>query len=165
MYSSNIQLDDTTDSDILDIINGAAFDGQLLTIRTFAPTNLTKTIRQATLANGGNVQTTDENDIGLGTLQVIELIFDATLIIFANTGGTWRVRTSLAGGGGGLTEPVIFGINTLTPQTLPTTTTIEWNTKNPQHIVLDRAVEFDFTNLPANGSYEGILGKCSPVYI
>lgn len=58
---------------------------------------------------------------------------------------------------GGLTEPVIFGVNTLTPQTLPTTTTIAWNTNNPQQITLDRAVEFDFTNLPASGSYEGIL--------
>lgn len=69
------------------------------------------------------------------------------------TGGT----IVSGGGGGGLTEPVIFGINTLTPQTLPTTTTIAWNIKNPQHIILDRAVEFEFASLPVNGSYEGIL--------
>jgi len=59
--------------------------------------------------------------------------------------------------GGGLTEPIILGVNTLTPQTLPTTTTIAWNTTNTHHIILDRAVEFDFTGLPPNGSYEGIL--------
>ena len=58
---------------------------------------------------------------------------------------------------GGIDEPIILGINTLIPQTLPTTTEISWDTKNPQHIVLDRAVEFSFTNLPLNGSYEGIL--------
>lgn len=60
------------------------------------------------------------------------------------------------GGSGGLTEPVILGINELTPQTLPTKTTIAWNTKNPQHIDLDRAVEFEFTGLPPSGSYEGL---------
>jgi len=83
----------------------------------------------------------------------------AKLIFSIVAGNKWVVVwfSGNVGGGGGLTEPVIFGINTLTPQTLPTTTTIAWNTKNPQHIILDRAVEFDFTNLPANGFYEGIL--------
>jgi len=93
-YSSNIQIDDVTTSTILDIIAGATFDGQLLIIRTFAPSPIT--IRQATLANGGNIQTTDDNDIVLGDLQILELIFDASLIIHANTGGTWRVITSLS---------------------------------------------------------------------
>jgi len=171
-YSSNIQLDDTTTSDILDIIKGAAFDGQILVIRTFAPTNLTKTIRQATLANGGNVQTLDENDIDLGDLQLLELIFDDKLIIFSNTGGTWRVRTPPIGGGGGLTEPVILTPNIITPQTLPTTSVVNW-ANNPNVITLDRNVEFSFSNLPTSGKYEGVLviidvdgtgGYASPVW-
>jgi len=154
-HSSNIQLEDTPTSSILDIIAGAAFDGQILIIRTFAPGAIT--ISQATFDNGGNIQTLSDADVIMGNLQTKAFIFDASLIIFSNTGGTWREWTGGATGGGGLSEPVIFGINTLSPQTLPTTTTISWNTKNPQHIILDRAVEFDFTNLPANGSYEGIL--------
>ena len=157
-YTSNIQFEDIQPNTFtLDTIAGAAFDGQILVLRTFAPSSPI-TIAQATLANGGNIQTPNDADFNMGDLQMISLIFDASLLVFANTGGTWRVLTGDAtGGGGGLTEPVIFGINTLTPQTLPTTTTIAWNTKNPHHITLDRAVEFDFTNLPADGSYEGIL--------
>jgi len=109
----------------------------------------------------GNIQTLDGNDIvvtGTESFQSWILIFDSTLSN-ATSNGLWRViaGTTPLGGGGGLTEPVIFGINTLTPQTLPTTTTIAWNTNNPQRIILDRAVKFDFTNLPPNGSYEGIL--------
>lgn len=157
-YTSNIQLEDIQPNTFtLDTIAGAAFDGQILVLRTFAP-NSPITIAQATQANGGNIQTPNDTNFDMGDLQMISLIFDASLIVFDNApGGTWRVLTGDATGGGGLSEPVIFGINTLTPQTLPTTTTIAWNTKNPQQITLDRAVEFDFTNLPANGSYEGIL--------
>jgi len=156
-YSSNIQIEDVPTSTTLDTIAGAAFDGQILVIRTFAPGSIT--IAQATFGNGGNIQTPNDTNFTMGNLEMISLVFDASLIIFDNApGGTWRVLTGDAtGGGGGLTEPVIFGINTLTPLTLPTTTTIAWDTKNPQQITLDRAIEFDFINLPANGSYEGIL--------
>ena len=48
-HSSNIQLEDVPTSSILDIIAGAAYDGQLLIIRTFAPGAIT--ISQATFAN------------------------------------------------------------------------------------------------------------------
>jgi len=155
-YSSNIQIEDVPTSTTLDTIKGAAFDGQILIIRTFAPGSIT--IAQATLANGGNIQTPNDADFDMGNLQMISLVFDEALIVFDNApGGTWRVLTGDATGGGGLSEPIILGINTLTPQTLPTTTPIAWNTKNPQQITLDRAVEFEFTDLPPNGSYEGIL--------
>jgi len=158
-YTSNVQLEDIQPNTFtLDTIAGAAFDGQILILRTFAP-NSPITIAQATFDNGGNIQTLSDADVTMGDLQIKAFIFDASLIIFDNApGGTWRELTGgVSGGGGGLTEPVIFGINTLTPQTLPTTTTIAWNTNNPQRIILDRAVEFDFTNLPPNGSYEGVL--------
>ncbi len=64
--------------------------------------------------------------------------------------------TNGAAGGGGLTEPVILTPNVITPQTLPTKSTIDWN-NNPNVITLDRDVEFDFANLPSSGSYEGLL--------
>lgn len=158
-FSSNIQLDDTTTSDILDIINGAAFDGQLLVIRTFAPTNLTKTIRQATLANGGNIQTLDENDIDLGDLQVLELIFDASLIIFANTGGTWRVKTAISGGGGngGLSEPIELGFNEVVTQTPPTKTIVAGDQFNPSHIVLDQDIEIQLDISATTNKYKSIF--------
>jgi len=105
-YSSNIQLEDVPTSTTLDIIKGAALDGQILVIRTFAPNPIT--IRQATLANGGNIQTSDDNDLVLGDLQVIELIFDDKLIVFGNTGGTWRITTPVSGGGGGISLPLNF---------------------------------------------------------
>jgi len=98
-YSSNIQLDDIQpNSTTLDTIAGAAFDGQLLIIRTFAP-RPALTIAQATMANGGNIQTPDDDDFELGDLQMIELVFDEALLVFGNTGGTWRVLST--GGGGG----------------------------------------------------------------
>jgi len=86
-YSSNIQIDDTPTSTTLDIIANANFDGQVLIIRTFAPPVSGITISQATLANGGNIQTADGNDIILGDLQMIILVFDESLIVHANTGG------------------------------------------------------------------------------
>lgn len=100
-YSSNIQLDDLQpNSSVLDIIANAAFDGQILVLRTFAPT-VPYNIRQATLANGGNIQTADGNDIVLSDLQMMILVFDESLIVFNNTGGTWRVLSTSGGGGTG----------------------------------------------------------------
>jgi hypothetical protein len=97
-YTSNIQLDDVQpNSSVLDIIANPAFDGQILVLRSFAPT-VPYTISQGTLGNGGNIQTPDGNDITFGDLQMMVLIFDASLIIHANTGGTWRVLPGVGAG-------------------------------------------------------------------
>ena len=108
-YSSNIQLDSLQpNSSVLDIIKGAARDGVMLFIRTFAPT-VPYTIRQGNLANGGNIQTLDGNDFVLGDLQIIGLLFDESLKIEANVGGSWRVYTlGTSGGGGGISFPIDF---------------------------------------------------------
>jgi len=107
-YSSNIQLDDfQPNSSVLDIIKGAAFDGQIFVIRTFAPTT-PYTIRQGTLANGGNIQTGDGNDFVMGDLQVLLAIFDESLKIEANVGGSWRIFPFGSGGGGGVSFPIDF---------------------------------------------------------
>ena len=101
-YSSNLQLDDLQpNSSVLDIIAGTAFDGQLLVLRTFAPT-VPYTISQGTIGNSGNIQTGTSSDITVGDLQTIVLIFDESLVINANTGGTWRVVSisNPAGGSG-----------------------------------------------------------------
>ena len=155
-FTSNVQLDDLQpNSSVLDIIDNANFDGQILILRTFAPT-VPYTISQGTLGNGGNIQTGDSSDLTVGDLQTVTFIFDESLKIEANTGGSWRVLSVSSGGGGGLSEPVILTINTITPQTLPTTSVIDWS-NNPNQITLDRDVEFSFSNLPASGSYEGVL--------
>ena len=74
---------------------------------------------------------------------------------------------------GGLSEPIILGINVITPVTAPTLTPIAWNTKNPQYVTVNRNIKFSFTNLPPSGSYQGILvildvdntgGYASPVW-
>jgi hypothetical protein len=102
-FSSNILVFPVGSSN-LDIIAGAAFDGQLMYLKTFGPG--TFNIRQATLANGGNIQTLDENDFTVGNLKIMTLMFDAKLVIFGNTGGTWRViTTGSVGGGGGSNIP------------------------------------------------------------
>ncbi len=110
-FASNIQIDDVTTSDILDIIKGSAHDGTFLFIRTFAPSPIT--IRQGNLANGGNIQTPDGNDFVLGDLQIIGLLFDESLKIEANTGGSWRVLFVSSGGGGGVSFPIDFTITFL----------------------------------------------------
>ncbi|KKL12233.1 hypothetical protein LCGC14_2537830, partial [marine sediment metagenome] len=97
-YSSNIELDSIQPNGfVLDRIDGANFDGQILIIRTFGPDSFT--ISQATLANGGNIQTATDEDFELAQLQMIILVFDEALQIFANTGGTWRVLSGAGGGG------------------------------------------------------------------
>jgi len=97
-FTSNIQLDDLQpNSSVLDIIANAAFDGQMLILRTFAPT-VAYTISQGTIGNGGNIQTGDSNDLTVGDLQTMVLVFDESLIINANTGGTWRVMLVSSGG-------------------------------------------------------------------
>ena len=113
-YTSNVQLDSIQpNSFVLDIIANAAFDGQLLFLRTFAPTT-PFTISQGTLGNGGNIQTGDGNDLTVGDLQIVTLIFDEALKIEANIGGSWRVLSvSSASGGGGITFPIDFPITFL----------------------------------------------------
>ena len=97
-YSSNIELDSVQPNGfVLDRIDGAAFDGQILIMRTFGPDSFT--ISQATLANGGNIQTATDDDFELEALQMIILVFDEALQIFANTGGTWRVLSGAGDGG------------------------------------------------------------------
>jgi len=110
-YTSNVQLDDIQpNSFVLDIIANAAFDGQLLFLRTFAPSS-PFTISQGTLGNGGNIQTGDGNDLTVGDLQVVTLIFDEALKIEANTGGSWRILSVSSGGGSGSQTPWIQPIN------------------------------------------------------
>jgi len=99
-FTSNIQFEDIQPNTfVLDTISGAAYDGQLLVLRTFAP-SIPITIAQATFANGGNIQTLTDDDFAMGNLQTISLIFDESLLIFANTGGTWRVWTQGVSGDG-----------------------------------------------------------------
>lgn len=171
--SSNIQLEDSQPNTFtLDTIDGATIDGQLLFVRTFAPSS-TFTIAQGTLGNGGNIQTPDGTDVtSIGDLQIMLFLYDELLNIESNTEGTWRLLNTFGTGGGGLSEPVILTVNEITPETLPTTSIIDWS-KNPNHITLDRDVEFSFSNLPANGKYEGVLviididatgGYASPVW-
>lgn len=98
-YTSNVQLDSIQPNGfVLDIIANAAFDGQLLFLRTFAPTS-PFTISQGTLGNGGNIQTGDGNDLTVGDLQTVTLIFDEALKIGANTRGSWRILSVSSGGG------------------------------------------------------------------
>lgn len=99
-YSSNLQLDSIQpNSFVLDRIDGGAFHGQVLVLRTFAP-SLPFTISQATLGNGGNIQTPNGTDVSIGDLQEINFRFDTSLNIEANTGGTWRLFNSFGGSGG-----------------------------------------------------------------
>jgi len=124
-YSSNIQLDDIQPNTfVLDTIGGSAFDGQILVIRTFAP-SIPFTISQATMANGGNIQTLNDADFTVGDLRVMTFIFDASLLVFTNTGGTWREITGddTGGGGGGgdvfLANTQTFtGVNTFENHTI-----------------------------------------------
>jgi len=157
-FTSNIQLEDIQPNTfVLDTIAGAAFDGQILVLRTFAP-SLPITIAQATLANGGNIQTPNDADFDMGDLQVIALFFDASLIIFDNApGGTWRVLTGDATGGGGLSEPIELGFNEVTTQTPPTLTIVAGDQFNPSHIDLDQDIKIQLDISATINKYKSIF--------
>lgn len=140
-YTSNIQIDDMPTSATLDIIANANFDGQLLIIRTFAPPVGGITISQATMANGGNIQTPDGNDITLEDLQMIALVFDESLVVFGNTGGTWRVLSGVGGGG-------TTGTGTFISAALSADQTT--------NLAVNDHIEFD-TNTPPTGADGGIV--------
>lgn len=72
-----------------------------------------------------------------------------------NTPVTESYEVIGGGSGGGLTEPVILTPNFITQQTAPTKTIIDWN-KNINVLTMSANTDFDFSNLPANGMYEGI---------
>jgi hypothetical protein len=156
-YSSNIQFEDVPTSDVLDIISGAAFDGQLLLLRTFAPPVGGITISQGTIGNGGNIQTPDSNDFLMGDLQLVALVFDESLVINANTGGTWRVLPGFGGTGGG--DPTVlknldekdFGDQSL--QLI----SIDWQVANFQRWRATGDNQIQFTNEPAAGKWEPMI--------
>jgi len=157
-YTSNVQLDSIQpNSFVLDIIANAAFDGQLLVLRTFAP-GTPFTISQGTLGNGGNIQTGDGSDLTVGDLQTVTLIFDAALIIEANTGGSWRVISVSSGGGAGsLSEPIELGFNEVVTQTPPTLTIIAGDIFNPSHVNLDQDIELQLDISATTTKYKSIF--------
>ncbi len=111
-FSSNIQFEDIQPNTFtLDTITGAAYDGQLLVIRTFAPSS-TFTIAAGTLGNGGNIQTPDGTDVtGIGDLQMLFFVFDDVLNIEANVGGSWRLLNTFGTGGSGSQTPWLSDID------------------------------------------------------
>lgn len=139
-YSSNIELDSIQpNSFILNIIANAAFDGQILLIRTFGPDSFT--INQGNSGNGGNIQTPTSDDFILEPLQMIVLIFDEALIIGSNTGGTWRVLS--VSGSGGSTGTGTFISAALSGDQIT-------------NLAVGEHVEFD-TNTPPTGADGGII--------
>lgn len=145
----------------LTTITGVQRPGQRLVL--YNTLTNTITIKHTAAATANTIRTPDGNDFTFLPDMAVALVYDITA-------AQWRIVSG--GGSGGLTEPIILTINTITPQTLPTTSVVDWS-KNPNHITLDRDVEFSFSNLPASGSYEGVLviidvdatgGYASPVW-
>ena len=99
-------------------------------MRTSAPT-VAITIRQGTAGNGGNIQTGDSNDLTVGDLQTVMLIFDEALVINANTGGTWRVMSISDSTSGGFSFPILWPKESLTPAA-STSQTIDVSTSTGQ---------------------------------
>ena len=60
---------------------------------------------------------------------------------------TYKCISTGSSGGGGLTEPLLHTITTLTPATLPTKTNINSALTNVFKITLDKDIEFDIINL------------------
>jgi len=151
--------------DVINIVNTDNFNAVDVVVAglvtntsfTYNLEEIGNTTPEAGTIQDGNILTADGTTLVLdGTVStlnvpIVTLIFDVTII----AGGGWRVLS--VSSGGGISEPIILGINTLTPQTSPTATPIAWDTKNPQQITIDRNITFSFTDLPSSGSYEGIL--------
>lgn len=162
IISSMAIIDHTSTPITLKYIQGPVKDGARIRITP-------KNGKIISVVAGGNILTADP--IEINDDQYYELV-KYSQAETGVTGGAWKILLS-GSGSGGISEPIILGINTLTPQTSPTVTSIAWNTKNPQHITIDRNITFSFTDLPAVGSYEGILviididgtgGYASPIW-
>lgn len=150
-YSGNLQLDDIQpNSFVLDIIEGAAFHGQLLFLRTFAPTT-PFTISQGTIANGGNVQTPNSADVPAGDLQEIIFQFDSSLLIHENTGGTWRLigGTSGFGGGSGVSFPIDFPELDMGSPTVSASIDFTSSDRHFRAIILSDDLSIDLPNINA----------------
>ena len=153
-YTSNVQLDSIQpNSFVLDIIANAAFDGQLLFLRTFAPT-IPFTISQGTLGNGGNIQTGDGNDLTVGDLQIVTLIFDEALKIEANTGGSWRVLSVSSGSGGSSSVEFPIDFPELDMGSPTVSTDIDYNndTRHFRKIELSDDLQVNLLNIPVGTS-------------
>ncbi len=96
------------------------------------------------------------SDISLAENEYADFVFFSEAETGITGGGFKPSKTGTNGGSGGLTEPVILTINDIVPQDLPATSIIDWSL-NPNHIVLDRDVEFEFASLPPDGKYQGVL--------
>jgi len=93
-YSSNIKWG-AGGSDQMDIINGAAFAGQVLIIETTE--TLTQTIRDESNVTGppaGNIKTLDGGNLVLGTRKTL------VMFIFSSTDNFWHQLSNPVGGGG-----------------------------------------------------------------
>jgi hypothetical protein len=157
-YSSNIQLDSVQpNSFILNIIANAAFDGQVLIMRTFGPDSFT--INQGTLGNGGNIQTPDGANFTLEALQMIILVFDEALLIGANTGGTWRILSGAGSGGSTGTGTFISAALSVDQITnLAVNDHVEFDTNTPP-TGADGEIVLQTGAGQANGIFELLAGK------
>lgn len=155
-FSSNLQFENIQpNSFILDIVAGAAFDGQILILRTVAPSEAI-TIRQGTLENGGNIQVPDNEDFQMRDLEMIFLVFDEALRIESNTGGSWRVLSGSGATGGSPT--VLNNLNEFNHGELGLfTLNLDWQVANFQRIVVTGELEIGFANLPAPGKWQSII--------
>jgi len=154
-YTSNIQLEDIQPNTFtLDTIAGAAFDGQILVLRTFAPSS-TFTISAGTLANGGNIQTPDGTDVtGIGDLQMIIFIFDEDLSIEENTGGSWRLLNTFGSGGGGgdVSFPITPPVNVIGSTAANQDIDLSQDTAHTTTLTLTGDIDITFSNFPSSGT-------------
>jgi len=94
-------------------------------------------------------------EIGERYLLEITAYKTATEETYFVTGGTLGGDGG-GGGGEGLSEPVQLTFNEITPQTLPTKSTIDAGISNVHHIIIDRDIEFEIINPPPISKEEGL---------
>lgn len=130
----------------LTTITGAQRPGQRL--RLYNTLTNTITVKHTAAATVNTIRTPDAADLTFPGNGILDLTFDITT-------AQWRIVSNI-GGSSGLSEPISLTINTITPQTLPTKSIVDWS-KNPNEIALDRAVEFEFSNIQTSGKYQSVL--------
>jgi len=104
-----------------------------------------------TISPVGSIVTPDGGNVILSVGNYAKLRYSQLL-------SAWVVVwvSSSSGGGGGLSEPVQLTFNEITPQTLPTKTTIDAGISNVFHIIIDRDIEFEIINPPPVSKEEGL---------
>ena len=130
----------------LDRIIGKLYDNQLLILTGIQGNTITI---KHNIGGPASILCPGDTDYTLQDDESVILMDDVTAGV-----QSWKIISVGNNSGSGISDPIIQGFNTITPQSIPTTTNIDASSKNIHKITLDRDISLDIINPPSSGKYE-----------